>query len=315
MRPDLSGALEEIDIASQEGFIAEKVLPSMDVTLQADTFAKLTVAELLREGNPGYRAAGAGYPRDVERFGNDSYATTERGFEEVVDRRDANRYKNFFDAEAAAAKRARRKLLMNREKEAAALVFNTTTFTGAALTTAVGVPWSTIATAAPITDITAALIKIYNNSGLKGDTLIIAYATFLNLRNCAQILDRTKYNGLTGVKPADITVDILAQCLGIERVLVASQPRLTSMEGQTAAIASVWGTTMAMVCKTIPAGNTDITTPGLGRTMHWTEDGSLIDGAIESYEDKTVRADIVRARHDIHQKLLMVTAGHLLTSV
>lgn len=315
LRPDLNGALEEFDIASQEGFIAEAVLPSLDVALQSDTIPKLTVAELLREGNPPYRAAGAGYPRDVERFGSDTYTTVESGYEEVVDQRDKNRYKHMFDAELAAAKRARRKLLMNREKIAAALVFNTTTWTGSALTTAVGTPWSTVASATPLTDITAALIKIYNNSGLKGDTLIIAYATFLNLRNCAQMLDRLKYNGLTGVKPADITADILAQALGVKRVLVAAQPRLTSNEGATAAIASVWGATMAMVCKTIQPGDTDIKSPGLGRTFHWTEDGSLIDGAIESYEDKSIRADVIRARHDIHQKILMVTAGHLLTSV
>lgn len=314
LRPDLAGALETYDIASREGYIGSKVLPVKNVLLQSDTIPVLTVAELLREATVE-RAAGAGYARDTQKFSTDSYATVDRGVEEVVDERDRKRYQHFFDAELAAAKRAKRKIWTAFEKRVAALVFNTTTFTGAALTTAVSVPWSTPATALPITDVTAALIKIYNNCGLRGNTLIISYPTFLNLRNCAQMLDRLKYNGLQSVRPEDITANALAQALGIARVLVAAQPRLTSAEGQTAAISSIWGTTMAMVCACIDEGDEDIKSPGLGRTFNWTEDGGDFDGTVEDYDSPEVRGKIIRVRHDTHEKLLMVPAGHLLTSV
>lgn len=314
LRPDLAGALEAFDISEREGYIAQLVLPVFNVTMQSDTIPKILVSELLREAVVE-RAAGTGYNRDQMKFGTDSYATVDRGVEEVIDDRDRNRYKYYIDAEILAAKRAKRKIWTALEKRVAALIFNTTTWTGASLTTAVATPWSTVATATPITDVTAALLKVYNGSGLRANTVIISYATFLNLRNCAQIIDRLKYNGIQDVRPSKISQSDMAQALGVERVLVASQPRLTNIEGATTAIGSIWGTTMAMVCKTIDPGDQDIRTPGLGRIFNWTEDGSDVDGTVEQYEDTRVRGNVIRVRNDVMEKVLLTESGHLLTSV
>ena len=69
----------------------------------------------------------------------------------------------------------------------------------------------------------------------------------------------------------------------------------------------------AMVCKV--ATGRDFREPCIGRTFHWSADGSSIGGTVESYRDETVRADIIRVRHDVDELVLYPQAGHLLSNI
>jgi hypothetical protein len=137
-RPDLGLALEEFDLeGSQEGFIGTKVFPVLPVQLKTANFSRIKLLSLLQTSDTN-RAPGAAYSRGQGEFTQDNFACKEHGHEEVVDDAEKNIYAYTIDSEVIAAKRARDVVRRNLERRVAAQVFNTTTWTGAALTTAVG---------------------------------------------------------------------------------------------------------------------------------------------------------------------------------
>jgi hypothetical protein len=63
------------------------------------------------------------------------------------------------------------------------------------------------------------------------------------------------------------------------------------------------------------ATSVDMREPCIGRTFHWTQDGSSIGGTVESYREEAIRGDVIRVRHDVDEVILYPEAGHLLSNV
>ena len=313
LRPDLAASFMEYDLeANARNFIGHRVLRVMSVALQASPFGKIPIEQLL--GNPETRRApGSNYNRGKWTFTTDSYSTDENGWEEPIDDRQAQIYRHYFDAEMVATKRAFGFVLNNAEKRIADLIFNATTWTGASLTTAITTEWDDLANAVPVTDVEAAVRKVWDNCGLWPNALIINRHVFRNLRNCAQIIDRSKAQGFMDVRAGNITEAQLSAVFDLPHIIVAGGAKNTAKEGQAAVIGKVWSDEYAMVARVCETD--DIQEPGIGRIFHYTEDGSEVDGRVETYRDETVRGDIVRVRHDVDEKVLYTECGHLLSNV
>ena len=313
LRPDLGASFQEWSLEmSRRGLIAHRVLPVFESMLQADTFGRIPIEQMLQQRDTK-RASGSGYSRGNWTFTPDSFATEEHGWEEPVDDRDAKRYKYYFDAEQIAAERAFVAVLENAEQRAADLIFNATTWTGSSLTTAVTNEWDDSANATPIVDVEAAVQTIWDNSGLWPNALVINRKVFRNLRNCAEIIDRSKSQGFMDVRAGAINEAQLAQVFDLDHIIVAGTPKNTAAEGQAASIAPIWSDEYAMVCKI--ATSNDIREPAIGRTFHWSEDGSEVGGTFETYRDENIRGDVVRVRHEVDEKVLYTEAGHLLSNI
>lgn len=314
LRPELAGSLEEFDLAmDRNGFIGLRVLPVMEVQKASGIFGKIPIEQLLQHPETS-RAPGSAYNRGHWKFTTDSYACQEHGWEEPVDDREAELYADFFSAEVVSAQRARDIVLRAHEKRVADLIFNTTTWTGSALTTAVGTAWSNHNDSTPIDDVEAAILKVRSGTGLWPNALIIDRLVFRHLRQCAQIIDRIASQGAgSPTKATDINERMLAQVFDLEQIIVAGSIQNTANKGQDASISSLWNSTYASVARIV--GGQDIREPGLGRTFHWGEDGSTIGGTMESYRDETVRGDVIRDRHDTDEKVLYTGCAHLLTGV
>jgi hypothetical protein len=310
LRPDLAGSFEQFDLEmDRQSFIGMKVAPVIDVPKASGTFGKITLASLLQARTTA-RAPGSGYNRQMWEFTSDTFSTKENGAEEAVDDREAQLYSNYFVAEQLAARRALDVVLRNYEQRIAAAIFNTTTWTGSSLTTSVSTPWSTVASATPITDVEAAVQKVYDNSGLKANALIVSWKTFRNLRNnttSGQIIDRIKYNGQSNTSQRGVSLQVLAEAFDLDYIFVAGASKNSANEGQTGTISPVWSSTQAMVCRV--ATTSDIKEACIARTFHWAEDGSSIGGTVESYRDETVRSNVVRARLDTDEQVLYAAAG------
>jgi len=308
--------MEEFDLAmDRQGFIGLRVLPVMEVAEQAGSFGKITIESLLRSAVTD-RTSKGGYNRDEFEFTTDTFATKENGFEARVDDRDRRLYANYFDCEEVAARRAMDMVLRNQEKRAAALLWNTTTWTGAALTTAVSTAWTIAnkASATPVDDVEAAVRKVWTGTGMWPNALILSHLAFRNLAFNAQIIDKIVASGAgQPAKPADVNLNMLASVFNLPRIIVAGSAKATNNPGQTITIASVWSNDYAMVAR-LPETN-DIREPCLGRTFHWGADGSAIGGLVESYRDETVRSDIIRVRHETQEKVLYKEMAHLLSNV
>ena len=317
LRPDLAESFMEFDLEMDaRGFVADRVFPVVEVASQAGNFGKIPLEQLLQQRDTK-RAPGSGYARGTFTFEPATYACLENGAEEPIDDRESRMYAEYFDAEVIHTLRAFSSVLRNAEQRVADAVFNTTTWTGdGVLTTGITNEWDSNHTtnAVPIADVEFAVQKIYNNSGLWANALIINRKVFRNLRNLDEIIDRISSSGAgSPSKASDITEAMLAQVFDLEHVIVAGSSRNSAKEGQAATPVQIWSDEYAMVCKI--ATSADFREPCIGRTFHWSEDGSSIGGTVETYRDETVRGDVVRVRHDTDEIVLYPQAGYLLSNV
>jgi len=313
LRPDLASFLE-FDLESDRlGYVASQVFPVIDVASQAGVFGVIPVEQLLQQRTTN-RSPGSGYSRGNFTFTTATFACEEHGAEEPVDDRQAKMYREYFDAEQVSTLRAFSAVLRNAEQRVADAVFNPTTWNGAALTTGITDEWDDVAAAVPITNVDAAVKKVWDNSGLWANALIINQKVFRNLRRCNQIIDAIESAGAGDPsKQSDITAAQLASVFGLDFVIVAGASRNSAKEGQTFAASQIWSDEYAMVCRV--ATSADMAEPCIGRMFHWSEDGSSPGGTVESYRDEIVRGNIIRVRHDVDEVVLYAQAGHLLSNI
>jgi hypothetical protein len=314
LRPDLGGSFEDFDLAMDRlGFVGYRVLPVVDVARSSGTFGRIPLAQLLKNADVT-RTSRAGYPRGDWDFQEETFATKEYGFEEPVDNRDSALYADFFDAELASAEMARDTVLRAAEKRIADAIFNTSTWTGASLTTAITDEWDDSGNCIPITDVNNARNKVYDGTGLWPNALIINRKVFHNLRLSLQVIDSIASQGAgNAVKASDITTEMLARVFDLQYVLVAGASKNSANEGQAATPTQIWSNEYAMVCRIAETSN--VKEPCVGRTFHWSQDGSQIGGTMESYDSPELRGTVVRCRHDVHEKVIYAACGHLLSNI
>ena len=312
-RSDLAAAFQEFDVmANAMGFIGPQVLRPVNVARQSGQFAKIPIEQLLQQRDTE-RAPGSGYARGDFQFETATYATREHGAEEPLDDREREMYADMMDAELLASQRAMSAVLVNAERRCANLLFNTTTWTGASLTTGVTNEWDNAANATPIANVEAAVQKVYEGSGLWPNALIINRKVFRNLRICDEIQALVDSQNYMDVRAGNITAPDLAAVFGLDFVIVAGGSYNAAKEGQAADPTQIWSDEYAMVAKI--ATSDDFREPCVGRIFHWTGDGSAMDGRVEQYRDEAVRSDIFRVRHDVDEIVLYPQAAHLLSNI
>lgn len=313
LRPDLAGAMEELPIAmAGAGMIAYEACPVVDVGVQSDQFAKIPIETYLQLQKTKRNSDGS-YARDDMDFEPDSFSTTEHGLEGIVDERNARKYANYFDAELAQAKRKRLQIMLAAEKRVADLLFNASTFTGSQ-TDAVTNEWDDYANATPVDDIEAAAQAFFGINGIWPNRLIMGRIPFRNLRNCDQIVERISSVGAGDRSlSTDITAAKLSEVFDIEKILVGGMATNTANKGLDAVISSIWSPEYALLAYI--DGSQDIEAPSLCKTFHWSEDGSVLGGLLESYWEDKNRRTIIRVRHETHEKLTMPKLGYLLSNI
>lgn len=310
LRPEL-GTFAEFNLAmDRQGFVGTRVLPILNVGVPSGTFGKIPIEQLIKARDTA-RAPGAGYSRGNWTFTQDTFATAEQGAEEIVDDRESTIYANYFQAEQISTQRAVDAILRNQELRFAALIGNTSTWTGSALTTDISTPWATVASATPVDDVEAAVRKVRDNSGMLPNAMVISWLTYRNLRLSDQILDRCQTQGFQDVRAGKIGVAHLSAVFDLPNIIVAGSIKDSDAEGDATTIASIWNDEYCMVCRI--AETDDIREPCIGRTFHYSEDGSTPLGTIESYREESRRGDVIRVRHEVGEKVMYPEMGHLLT--
>lgn len=296
-RPDLGVLVEEF-IETEEaafGFIGTRVMPIAAVAEQSSTYPVMPKEAMLKLQDTR-RAMRGKYPRSDYEFEEGFYATVENGWEEPVDDREAKLYASKFSAEAFAARRATNTILRGQEKRIADIVFNASNFT----VHNIAHEWDDASNAVPITNVATGKLAIRSASGMLPNALIIAYSSFLNLKQCAQIIDLLKFT-FPGIDINQMSLQQLAQVLDVPQVLVGGAVYDSAKKGQDADITDLWSNEYAMLTRisTTP----QVTEPCIGRTFLWTEEsgGGHI---VESYREEQTRGDVIRVRHDTSEALI-----------
>lgn len=296
---------EAVDPA--DAFIGLRVLPLFRVDLQTGQYPVIPPEVMFSIPNTKRSARGEYHRSDWE-WQWDTYATSENGWEEPVDDREVNLYRQYFDAEVAAGIRALKIILRGQEQRIAGMVFNESNFTAHAVVN----EWDDHANATPIDDVKKGRKAIHDTIGVEPNTLIIAYSTFLDLGLCDQIVDRIKYT-TPAVQRGDIAVPLLAQAFGVSQILVGGGLFNKAKKGQDADLSGIWSNEYAMLCR-VSEGPMLGNEPELGRTFLWTPE-SPTNTVVESYRDERVRGDVIRVRHDTDEEFISTECAYLMSNI
>lgn len=317
-RPDLGMTLEEYNLnASRMGFIGHRVFPIFPTAQQTANIGRIKIEDLMKVVETS-RATNGGYRRDETVMDQWSYATEEHGREEVIDDRRANLYANMIDSEMVARDTALDKVLRKYEVETAEALYNTSVWTGEALTTGINNEWDDATNAVPIDDVLAAKEKVAAGLGMNPNALIINDYQRTQLKKCDQIIDRIKFNG--PYDPLNVTDADLAKAFDLQYVIVADSLRNNSQEGVEKSMGRIWSNEYAMVARISDSMNP--IEPCIGRTFLWTGDGGgmapggdQLSVIVEEYLEDRVRGKVIRVRGDYQIKVMYAQAGHLLSNV
>lgn len=307
-RPDLAASFEEFDLeASRMGFVGQRILTTIPVGKQAGNFGVIPLEQLLQERETR-RAPASRYNRGTWKFEPGSYATEEHGWEEPIDDREREMYRDYVDSDLIAAQRARDAVLRNAETRIITAIL------AAASGTAASVAWSNFASATPISDVEAKMRAIWTACGMWPNAMAIEEHDFRNLRRCDQIKDDIASSGAgSSIVQGRVSAQMIAEVLDIPVILVAGGAKNTANEPAAASLSTVWTEGTVWIGRI--ATSSDFREPCIGRRFVWAEDGGMPEGAIEEYRDESVRSDIFRHRHDVDEKILYGACSGKITGV
>lgn len=318
-RIELGSTYPEFDLKmNQTGFIGHKVLRPRVVGKNAADVGKIPLKQLLQSKSTE-RSPGAGFARDSFKFDKFSYAVKFYGKEEPLADEHRDMYIDLIDGEQVSADRAEDAVLNEYERDVASAVFNTGTWTGAALTTTLGTPWSTHASADPIADVSSACEAVAVGSGLEANALIINRFVLRHLLQVDKIVDRVKY---TQTPTAVQLRNDLSALFDLKYIFVAGGFKNTANEGQAASMSRIWSNTMAMVARV--AETEDPKEPCIGRTFMWSGDsnspsapgdGGAIVVSMKEYRDESINSNVFQASNNRDLVIMHAQAGHLLQAV
>jgi len=304
-RADLGVAFHEFDPALA-GYVATRILPIAGVRKKAATMSVITRENMKRSDTK--RANGAAFNRITLIAEDLAYACKGHGLEAQLTDQDRENYVDDYDAEIETAQVLKKKFYNELEIETATAVFNTTTWTGAALyTDNKATPWSTAATDI-IAQVMAAIVKVEDNTGVSPDALLIGKAALNNLLKNDDILAR--FPGATAITRTMIEA-ALSAIFGLSELIVGGGVYDSASEGQDFSAAKIWDVKYAMVAK-IQKGPTRVE-PGLGRTIIW-EGMSGADEVqpIDEYRESQTKSDIFQIEQFSEEKIFDEYFAHLM---
>jgi hypothetical protein len=304
-RADLGIAFHEYD-PTLLGFVATKILPILAVMKKSATLSVIVRENLKRVDTK--RANGAAFNRIGLTAEDLAYACQGHGLEAQLTDVDRENYADDYDAEIETTQILKKKFYNELEIETATAVFNTTTWTGAALyTDNKATPWSTTATDI-FAQITAAKEKVRANTGVKPDALIIGEAAMNNLLINDDV--RGRFPGAMVITEEMLRAN-MASLFGLKELIVGGAVYDSAKEGQDFTAADIWDYKYAMVAK-IQRGPTKVE-PGLGRTVIWTGVSSPDEEQpVLQYREPQTKSDIFQIEQFSEEKIFDKYFAHLM---
>jgi hypothetical protein len=253
------------------------------------------------------RAPRGSYNRGDWEFETGTYRCEEHGWEEPVDDVMARLYQRYFDAEMLSTEICMDTILRSHEQRVATLL------EANALTSNVGVEWSTAASATPRANIDTAREAMRANYGIMPNALVLSYKVFRNLINTAEIKDALKYTNPIELGTEQSQRRLVAQYFGIEEVLVANGQKDTAKKGQNFSLSDIWDDEYVHLIRRASEG-TRLREPVYGRTFLWFED-SPQTVVVEVYREEEIRANIIRARQHVDEAVIFAGAAYKLGNI
>ncbi|HOO90733.1 MAG TPA: hypothetical protein PLA74_07900 [Syntrophales bacterium] len=308
-RPDLGQIAYEFALEeSRKRFIGLSVLPIFNVQEMTADYPKIPLEALLKLPDIK-RAPKSGYTRDDFEWETGTYRCEEYGFEEPLDEVERKMYAYLFDAEKVATLRATEILLRSQELRIKNVLYNTNNFTAHAITN----EWDDSSNATPKADVKTGVDTIRDATGIEPNAFICSRSIFDNAMITAEIKDYIKYTQAHLTLSFDAQKNLLAQYLGLEKVLVGDAVYDAGKKGKATSTTSIWGTEYAMIARVATQG-WNPKEPCVGRSLLWTAD-SPTNLVTEQYYEEQIRSDVYRVRHNVDEVLVFPAAAYLMSNM
>lgn len=240
----VSAPLTNISVAymnQPSNFIAGRVFPVVPVDTPEGIFFVYNKGDWFRdEVEPRVdeeESAGSGY-----RIAQDTFRTEIYAFHKDIPRRVRLAAVPATNPDVAASRFVTQRFLTFQEVHWVSTYFAAgvwdTDVTGVAASPGVGefVQWSNYTTSTPTDDIDNAKDAISGVTGIEPNTLVLGSNVYRKLRNHPELVDRFKYTD-----PSNITEQMLATYLEIERVFISRAIVNTAQEGATESYSRIMG--------------------------------------------------------------------------
>jgi len=306
-RADLGVAFHEF---SPDGmnFVAEQVLPVLDVPQEAATISVITRENARTVDNR--HANGGMFGRVTLGSEDKSYTTADYGLEGQLTDKDRARFVDDYSPEVETVQVVKTHMQMAKEIRAAAAIFNTTTWAGGSLYTDVSAaPWDAAASDV-LGHVEAAVEVIRRNTGMVADSIVIGPVTYKNLKHNTAILG--KFSSNPQVLTASVWKQYIAEILDLRNIFVADGVYDSALEGQTFRASDIWSDDYALIFK---RQNGSLAMPGLGRTVRWTGPAGVLVNGLETvvqYREEQTQSDVFRVQEYVGEFICDAYFGHLL---
>ena len=175
---------------------------------------------------------------------------------------------------------------------------------GASFTsTAATATMSTVASATPIADINAAVLRLQADGIRKNITLVIEASLYSEMLQTDDM--RNLINGSGSFFWAQ---DQVARVLGVDGIVIATTRYNSALKGQTGSRASIWPTTSYYV---LSVSDGPMSGGGVGRTLCYTDRGGQF--VSETYRTEQPPANVIRVRNSCDEIILNANAGETIT--
>lgn len=294
-RPILGvAAYQTMTNAVRDGFIGSQVMPYFDVQENAGIYPVIPASALF---NVPVTARGerGDYSRSVEEFESGQFVTRENGHEMPVDERFKKIYSSMLELELFTSRLCMEKILRAQEVRIAAKVFNEQNYQ----TAAASAKWDN-----PDTDVKKDIdagIETMRTNGIQPNALIVNWTLYRKLTGNKLVLAAVKDLFPDAAKTGTVTQAMIEAYFDI-RLIVAGSLKNMANRNKPAKLVDIWTDKYAMLARVAAPGD-DITEPCIGRVMRWNE-GAAGEVITDTYWQDTIRADVVRHRHDTQEVLL-----------
>jgi hypothetical protein len=314
LRADIRGVVEEAYLTS-ELFLGPKILPPLPVTAKAGQYPYISITSgaLLRDEVKA-RGPGGNYARLDRKYITGNYTCEEYGIEVPVDDSQAMDVSRFFNLESTETRLALRQVQLAHERRTASAIIDQSVFGVTTSAVSYGSGASSLANMDIGLDVDTAKQSIQGRGeSTEGLSLVMSLNVFIRARTSTKLQNRIR-----GTISTDsllvLDAQSMAAALGVKEVLIGRAYYDTSKTGaSTASLSAIWGDTYMWLGRSITGGATEQYFNGsTGFTLYWNEDSSIFQ--VESYREDAIRSTIIRARHNVTEKIVNPRTAQLIAT-
>lgn len=291
-------AMTRISIAytAPDRYVADMVFPSVPVQKMSDKFFIFNKPDWFRDEagprSPGTIGPEAGYSLASSAYSCQPTSITNVVPDEVLRNADAP-----LNMQRHAVEFATEKVLISVERDVAGLCFDNGSWSASATPTTT---WDDDASE-PLKDIETGYEGVVQAIGRKPNVAVMGYQVWTKLKNHPDFLDRIKHTQL-GV----MTESLLANLIGVEKVLVGHGIYNSALEGETASYSFIWDKNLLLLWVPPAPG---LMVPAAGYTFNW------MQRTVESFRRDEAKATAYRVEQHYDAKVCAPDAGYELINV